>query len=313
MFNINNFFKLSTKEDSNHLHKGLGIVCLINYVYRYCNYIINGTMNLNNNLGVFLIITHGVLSLSSLIFHIPGIRNSLKPMIYPEFRLHSILFGSRSVIISLLYYYNFHYLYVILVCYLTMIGADMVTNNYNKDNKNGKTMRNMPFNNISEDAQKKIVKMHSYMQIGATTYMLGNIESAFSPLFAIQIAAFLMTLVRKSIITSKMWHSIYSLSLWINIFLFLTLPLGFIFLQQIMYYNYKYLFFPMRLNKYMAWTINFILFIIYKEFDIENRILYNPYTIMRIIILCVIFLNLFIEYNTLFTYKEYIEEYPSHK
>jgi len=38
------------------------------------------------------------------------------------------------------------------------------------------------------------------MQILATLFMLGNINTSFTPLLAIQLAAFLMTLVIKSII-----------------------------------------------------------------------------------------------------------------
>jgi hypothetical protein len=135
----------------------------------------------------------------------------------------------------------------------------------------------MPFdNNIPKEEQLKITHMQSCMQIGATIFMLGNIETAFSPLFAIQLAAFLMTLVRKSIISSKMWHSAYSLSLWINIILFLSLPLGYILINQIMYYNYRNIFFPLKLNKYIAWTINFTIYILYKELEFEENL--NRYT-----------------------------------
>jgi hypothetical protein len=48
-------------------------------------------MRLNNSFSLFLIAVHGVLSISSLIFRLSMVRNPSKPMIYPEFRLHSIL------------------------------------------------------------------------------------------------------------------------------------------------------------------------------------------------------------------------------
>jgi hypothetical protein len=315
MTNINNFYKLNTAEDSTHIHKTIGLTCLINFGYRYFNYFMYGTMNLENILGISLILIHGLLSVSSLIFHIPGLRNPLKPMIYPEFRLHSITFALRSVIISLLYYYKCNYLYVILTCYLTMIAADIISNIYNESGKNGKTMRNMPFDNtITLENQQKITSMHSYMQIGATTYMLGNIETAFSPLFAIQLAAFLMTLVRKSIISAKMWHSIYSLSLWINIILFLNIPLAYILFQQIVYYSFKLYFFPKRINKYISWSLIFGLFITYKELNCENIL--DTYIInylfinylpiiyyFRVLITSMIFISLLNTYKTLFIYK----------
>ena len=307
MINLNNFYKLFTKEDSLHIHKTLGVISLANFMYRYANYIVYNTMNLNNNFSLSLLSIHALLSSSSLIFHISNIRNPSKPMIYPEFRLHSILFAFRSIIVTTIYYFDFSYLYIILTCYLTMILADIITYNYNPIGQNGKTMRNMPFNiDIPEDDQKKITTMHSFMQIGATTYMLGNIEMAFSPLFAIQLAAFLMTLVRKSIITSKTWHIIYSLSLWINIILFMNVPLSFICYQQMIYNNYKIYFFPNKINKYIAWTFNFMLFIIYKEFCIEEvsekyLVKYNILIYyLKIIFIFFTFIKLYKDYKILF-------------
>jgi len=44
------------------------------------------------------------------------------------------------------------------------------------------------------------------MQVCATIFMLGNIDSAFGPLFAIQLSSFLITLVRKNIIKTNIWH-----------------------------------------------------------------------------------------------------------
>jgi len=306
MINFDNVRKLNTNEDSTYIHKYLGSICLLNYGYRYINYLIYNTMNLCNNFGLLMIFSHGLLSISSLIFHIPSVRNPSKPMIYPEFRLHSIVFGLRSVIVSFLYYYNFHYLYIISTCYLTFILADIITHNYSSP-KNGNTMRNMPFdNNISKEIQNKITYMHSCMQIGATIFMLGNIETAFSPLFAIQLAALLMTLVRKSIISSKMWHAVYTLSLWINIILYQTLPIGFIIINQIMYNNYRYIFFPNRLNKYIGWTINFSLYAIYKEYHFEELLMnYTENYIdliywLKTVFIIIIFYRFYNNYKILF-------------
>ena len=271
LVNTENIFKLVTKEDPNYIHKVLGCICMTNFLYQYYHVFFYGTTNLDNILGMYLITLHGILSISSLIFHIPSIRNRSSPMIYPEFRIHSIIFALRAVFCCYLTYFKFHFIYKIATCYITMICADIVIYNFNKDEKNGKTMRNMPFDStISLNTQKEITKMHSIMQIGATTYMLGDIQSAFSPLLAIQLAAFLMTLVRKNIISSKSWHAIYSLTLWLNIFLYKTHSFGFILIHQTMMNNYVYIFFPRKLNKYISWTINFCLFIIYKKLQLDT-------------------------------------------
>jgi hypothetical protein len=186
-----------------------------------------------------------------------------------------------------------------------MICADIVS--YNIPIKNDKTMRNMPFEDtIKTEDQSKTILMQSLMQIGATTFMLGNIESAFSPLFGIQLGAFLMTLVRKSIISTKSWHSIYTLSLWINIILFYSFSLTYIIFMQIVYNNFKLYFFPNKINKYLAWTFNFILFIFYKELNIEYINIYINYygniyiNIVKILIIIYTYYTLFRRYKFLF-------------
>lgn len=228
-------------------------------------------------LDIFLVNLHGILSISSFLFHIPNLRNPIKPMIYPEFRLHSILFALRSIIVCNIYYHNLSFLYIIGACFGTMIFADIITFLFNEKGKNGKTMRNMPFDkSIPNNLQIDIIRMHSIMQIGATSFMLGNIDTAFSPLFAIQLAAFLMTLVRKSIISTTTWHAIYSLSLWINFGFFTTLSCDYILLQQIMIHSFQKVFFPYKINKYIAWSLLFGLYTGYK-FYLEKLNLFDQY------------------------------------
>ena len=272
--------KLITKEDPFHIHKLLGIICLLHFVYRYFLFFYYGSMMIISSFDMGLIILHALLSLSSLIFHISGVRNKNSPMIYPEFRLHSIIFALRSVICSFIHFNNLHYYYIIGTCYMTMILADIISYNY-KDKNNGKTMNNMPFNkNITLKEQKNITFMHSILQICATIFMLGNIETSFAPLFAIQLAAFLMTLVRKNLITSTSWHIIYALSLWINTFLYYTINIDYMVINLIMFCTYVYVYFPLRLNKYIGWSTLFMLYVIKKnEYNnyISDFILINNY------------------------------------
>jgi len=103
------------------------------------------------------------------------------------------------------------------------------------------TMRDMPFDKtVGEDLQRKITRMQSAQQIGAMLYMFGNLDACFSPMFAIQLAAFLMTMVRKNIIDSTAWHSLYNMSLWINIFCFWSLPLEYVVVQPFVNYGVYY-------------------------------------------------------------------------
>jgi hypothetical protein len=191
-----------------------------------------------------------------------------------------------------------------------MLGADTVTKMYDPGNKpKSTTMRDMPFDNkIGDSDQRQITLMQSSQQIGATLYMLGNLETCFSPMFAIQFAALLMTLVRKSIIDSTAWHIIYNLSLWINVFCFYSrsLSIGYVVFQPVVYYALYYLRFsfdndsfsqdsslpmkdaslPMKDaslrkgrnanvilgNKYVCWTAVFVAFYIYDVSKFDKKI-----------------------------------------
>ena len=290
IMNVHNLHKLATKEDAQHIHKTLGFICLFNFIYRFYLLFTSGSMNLNNLSGAGMVVVHGLLSGSSLIFHIPSQRNRAAPMIYPEFRLHSIIFAMRSVACFLLTYYKFHLFYKFAACYLTMLLADGVTYYISNKSKffaslktveSGTTMRDMPFDSrISEEEQKQITLAQSSNQIGATLYMFGNLDSCFSPLLAIQLAAFLMTLVRKSIITSNMWHISYNVSLWAGIFVFNSFPPSFIFEMITSFYIFKTWRFSMRGNKYIGWSMVFAFMYFYNLFVaelIQKMFVYSNY------------------------------------
>ena len=203
-----------------------------------------------------LIGMHGLLSVSSLIFHIPKKRHAKLPMIYPEFRLHSIVFGLRSVVCCFIDYYGGEYKlhYKVGVCFGTMIIADVITKHYAEPGDT--TMRSMPYAyNISKEDISIITMFFSNQQVGATMFMLCNIDSAFSPLFAIQLSAFLMTLVRKDIIKPNTLHLLYSLSLMISIFVLYTFNLSQFINLLIGIKLFRLLRFKFQMNKYLAWMI----------------------------------------------------------
>lgn len=265
-----NLYKLVTNEDSQFIHKFLGIMCLGNFFYQFYHLFRYGYMNLENNSKAPIIFKiHGLLSLSSFIFHVPLNRHKGLPMIYKEFRLHSILFALRSVLCGLCFYYKVDLLYNIFIINLTMVLADVVTNKYKAETK---TMRGMPFNKDMNDVEKKsITLMHSNQQFGATMYMLSNIDGAYSPLLAIQIAAFLMTLVRKGIISALDWHRAYAISLWLNIFVYWSfknynIPIYIIFGT----YVFSYARIDYRYNKYLVWNFIFAFVYAFENYKILN-------------------------------------------
>lgn len=265
--NLENVPKLMTKEDQYHIHKTLGIVSIIHFVYRYGRLLTNQSMDFTTNYDISFLIIHALLSTTSFDFKIPQSRNKASPMIYPEFRLHNLLFSYRSLLCTLFFYYRLPIIYNILACYMTMIGADIVSKYY----KDGTTMRGMQFDaNVSEESKKIITMFHSKMQLCATTYMIGNIDSAFSPLFAIQLSSFLMTLVRKNIIKTNHWHLLYGFSLIMNVFVYYSLRFDFIMLQLFIFKLFSYMRFTKQQNKYLCWTLVYGIFMIYRQY---------PYTI----------------------------------
>jgi hypothetical protein len=217
-------------------------------------------MMMSSPIDIALITCHGALSASSLIFHIPKKRHAGMPMIYPEFRLHSIAFGLRSVACCFIDYYGNEYklYYKMGACLGTMAIADAITKAHAEPGDT--TMRAMPFAlSTTVQERNKITRFHSNSQIFATLLMLYNMETAFSPLFAIQIAAFLMTLVRKGLIKPNTWHILYSFSLMINIFTSVTLKPSELITICMAKYMFSYIRFEMHANKYIGWLMIFAL------------------------------------------------------
>ena len=268
MIHFHNTYKLITREDGLHIHKILGIVCMAHYIYRYYLLLTTGSMQLRTPIAYRMVGVHGLLSCSSMIFHIPNKRIRGGPMIYPEYRLHSILFALRSVACYYLTYHDFPKIYNILACFATMYLADTVSKVYPSGTT---TTRQMPFDErIAISDREHIISMHSFHQIGATLYMVGNEDACFSPMFAIQFAAFLMTLVRKSIITTSGWHLLYNGSLAINVFCMFSLPVSYIYVYIALlhlFYHWRFTLSSKRYTvlgtKYIGWSIVFQLYLYY--------------------------------------------------
>jgi len=267
-------FKLNTHEDTFYIHKTLGMIVLSNYLYRF--YLLNTQydMDLHNLQSIILLVFHSLLSLSSLFFKVSNVRNRKIPIIYPEFRIHNIVFAVRSVLCCFSFYLLKESNHIIPIlcnigfCVLTMKAADETTKYFHTSGNNtilqssttplNTTMRNMPYDTkLSLEKIENLKKVYSYMQIYATYYMLGNINSAFIPMFAIQISSFLMTLVKKGIIRPMLWHPLYFASLLINMLVFFTLTPFFIIKMNIACFCFSYWRMKLGYNKYIGWLVVF--------------------------------------------------------
>ncbi len=233
---------LFTNHDKYHLHKVLGFGCLFNFFLRIYWLIVYGSMYIyaDTLTSLFIPVAHLTLSMSSLIFHVPQTRLNSKIIIWKELQLHNMVFTSRSATIMLYsvlcsrmngaasaasatYSAYAYYLYQLGKFALVIahhLLADYITARYNTNDKT--TTRDINWENISDRTKEVMKRYYAVCQILAINALIltdnepygsGAVESAFLIMFPIQLSTFLMTLVRKSIISNISWHIFYGLSL----------------------------------------------------------------------------------------------------
>jgi hypothetical protein len=108
------------------------------------------------------------------------------------------------------HFYYYSRLFLILTHHFI---ADIISEKYKQENKT--TTRDIPFDTKNEIIPYFIKKYYAISQLFATGILLLSInpDNGFMIMFPIQLSAFLMTLVRKNIISNNHWHIFYSLSL----------------------------------------------------------------------------------------------------
>jgi hypothetical protein len=266
---------LFTHHDYLHLHTISGFLVIANFIYIFYNIVLYGSGNYN----VLLCANHSFLGLLALQFSLPTKRNFEKPMIWKEFRLHSILFTL----------YNFDY-YIIkhFVIIITLYCADIITNNYGDNNY--RTTNSMPYcDHLDINSINKIKISYTKKQFGATLFcILHSPDCNFLPLYGLQSAPFMMTLVRKGKIQTNTYHIIYSISLLLPFYLY------FIFVRQLEFSISDIIFgifydiiFTLRcnykINKYILWNIILPIFY-YMCYNYSSNILGYIIVLRQIII-----------------------------
>jgi len=256
--------KLFTEEDRFYIHKVLGLLALINFVYRYF-YLIHSTdsLGIQNNFFSYLTLSlHLLLSSSSLIFHVLSHRIIENPLIiYEEYRLHAIAFSTRAVFVSL---YGLNIFKVDLKKFSPVLAAGLLIIHLIVDYitlKHGKPGVTA-VRNVQE--HKGVIKygkfIYAYYQIASLASHLFISEHlnnlGFNGFIAIQSSAFLMTLKRKYIIN---WYSHafwYTFALFLS-FYYMWISLGFKFY---IYVTVCFLFrVGLNMNKYYLWSSYFII------------------------------------------------------
>jgi hypothetical protein len=237
---------LFTNHDRFHLHKVLGFGCLFNFFLRIYWLVAFGSMYIyaDSLTSLLIPVAHLTLSLSSFIFHVPLTRLNSKIIIWKELQLHNMVFTSRSATIMLYsllcsrssrsttatethlpFLYQTGKFALVVLHHLL---ADYITAKYNRNEKT--TTRDINWENISDDTKAIMKRYYAVCQILAINALIltenepygsGAVESAFLVMFPIQLSTFLMTLVRKSIISNISWHIFYGVSL-LSPFLIIT-------------------------------------------------------------------------------------------
>lgn len=275
--NTDNLYKLNTHEDKFHLHKILGVLALSNFIFRFSSYFIYGDMRFD--ILPHSILIHLLLPISSLIFKISSKRHESLAIIYPELRLHSIIFTARSVICYYLYYYNQPLYYRMIVCILTNISADIVTMLCGQKS----TIRGVNMEHLNEKEERSLKISYSVSQILATLLMLSRMDNIFFVLFPIQYAAFGMTLVKKGIINSKIYNELYAWSLLLG-YLFILDDTFSIVVFGISHNILSHLRLKCNMNKYLMWITYFLFYNNIYRMYIPDNMIFNYVVILGYVI-----------------------------
>ena len=307
-FRKKKFSRLFTKEDSANIHKILGVYALLNYAYFFFDLYYSGckgeiTLRKKNVNLLFSIIPLIILSLSGLMFHTPIKINNITVSMPREYQYHSVIFALRSlfiVIVLILFGKNIYTkLMIILIIFLTMKLADITSAKFkHKDDILGSKVGSVAFwSDCPVYIEKIIKKIYVFAQLGFTSYIIleGGIEINIAAAFVIQVTAFLFTLMKKGIITLKLWHILYLILYLIAIIGSLrtyALPVALSCASLIYILRVK-----ASINKYTIWSV----FSIISMFFMQGK--KDSVTIIKYIFLLIIIFFIFYSKDMIFDKK----------
>lgn len=206
--------RLITKEDPLHVHKTLGVVALFSFIFRLSN-LGEGDMGFRTypNLTIPTILLHFLLTASSFEFRLPKKRIIEGSRIWPQARLHSLIFLCRGLALIGIYCYEDYfqqspsYTANLVVVLVTMALADLATFSA-KDYKS---------NTIRDLSAPALMKYYfSVMQFYATAASLYGIRRStghFYVIIVLQLSAFGATLRRKNILSHRFAVIAYGVAL----------------------------------------------------------------------------------------------------
>jgi hypothetical protein len=218
--------KLLSHHDKFHIHGILGLTALAHFIYRFLYLFVHMEESFCPGIeSAVLLGVHILLHITSFQFMLPRHRINTKPMIWTEFRVHSAIFAYRNLVTTYLgiwfpvFWWReptaFSVVLKVAVLFATCKAADIATARFGS--KDHRTTNAMPYPGGASPALIGTAKwFYAKSQFAAAALaVFGTPSLSFLSVFAIEIAAFLMTLVRKGIIEAHTYHGIYGVSLFI--------------------------------------------------------------------------------------------------
>ena len=188
--------KLITRHDHYHLHKILGLSCLVSFVYHY-GIRWPSTGKLGASWPILLL--HVALSCTGLQFRVPTKRLEKWPtMIWEEYRLHAVVFSFRALVVSALD--GLPRVFGIAAVHLV---ADEVTRQWGQPGNT--TVRGDHDRHPSLRLWLMTRSYAVYQYLALASHLVGDnsMDLGYNAFIAVQASAFCMTLHRKGLITWK--------------------------------------------------------------------------------------------------------------
>jgi hypothetical protein len=210
--------QLITNEDPMHIHKTIGILCFVSYIFRIVQ---TGPSDMGfvtfPQLTMPTILLHLLLNITSLVFKIPSRRISSGYRIWPEYRLHSLVFLARSLAVMTLFWYEQtynkepNYDWNLAIIIFGMMAADY--SSYTQRQYRSSTIRDL-------DTAEWVKFLFSVAQFCGSTNVLYGLRYRYSmhmlAVIVVQTNAFMMTIRRKNLAGQTLLVTMYGLALIIS-------------------------------------------------------------------------------------------------
>lgn len=212
---------LITRDDPLQLHKTLGALCLVSFLFRIAQ------MGQRSDMGfathpewtIPTIVLHLLLNLSAFQFRLPKRRIAGGYRIWPEYRLHSLVFLARSLAVIGLYYYELiyqiqepKYIWNLWIVLLAMMAADL--GSQSQGNYQSNSIRDLEI----PTAVQFLFSSAQFLGTGNLVFGLRRCTMHMLFVMIVQVNAFLMTLRRKNLASQSVLVSLYGILLLLAVF-----------------------------------------------------------------------------------------------